>query len=176
MYKPCLPSACQLITCLQYAFQFNTNLTALFAWCPAGLYAAGLFVLYMLLRASVSGSGACRRTATGRPSNAFQLDLIVVKGLVCSWLGAHVVHCLGGAWLPWLVGWLAWCATQLWLSLWEVNTIHSGLSVVLVALVLPLAIALGPFQSGAILLQGWVLEVFPVLNQLPSLGQLLLGA
>lgn len=143
----------------------------------AGLYAAGLFMLYMLLR--MSWSGSYRRGAgagsSGRPSNSFQLDLIVVKGLICSWLGAHVVHCLGGAWLPWLAGWLLWCAAQLWLNVRLVSKVQSILSVALVACVLPLAMSWAPFRPEAIMLQGWAAEVMPVLNWVPRIGHWLPG-
>lgn len=141
----------------------------------AGLYAAGMFLLYLLLRVSRSGAGQ-HSGPKGRPSQAFKLDLLVVKAGLCSWLGAHVVHCLGGAWLPWLVGWLAWCGVQLWLNVRVVaSSLHSSVAIVLVALVMPLLNSIGPFRPGAIALQGWAVEVFTVLRWAPSLGQLLPG-
>lgn len=139
-----------------------------------GLYAAGMFLLYLLMRLSWSGTGQ-RSGLRGRPSQAFQLDLLVVKAGLCSWLGAHVVHCLGGAWLPWLVGWLAWCGVQLWLNVRVVASLHSSVAIVLVALVMPLVNAIGPFRPNAVALQGWAVEVFPVLAWAPSLGHLLPG-
>lgn len=136
-----------------------------------------MFALYMLARVCWSGTPSFRRgggAAAGHPSNLFQLDLLVVKGVVCSWLGAHVVHCLGGAWLPWLVGWLSWCGMQLWLNVRVVSQLQSGVSVLLVAMVLPVAMSLGPFRPEARLVQAHVLQAVPVLR--PSwlaLGQLL---
>lgn len=137
----------------------------------AGLYAAGMFLLYLLLR--VSWSGSYRRSSTGRPSNSFQLDLLVVKGLLCSWLGAHVVHCLGGAWLPWLLGWLVWCGMQLVMHVRLVNSAHSSVIVVLVAVVVPLFMSWAPFRPGAIEWHGWAVETFPLLKQAPLLSQLI---
>jgi hypothetical protein len=130
-----------------------------------------MFLLYLLVR--VSWSGSHRRSSTGRPSNSFQLDLLVVKGLLCSLLGAHVVHCLGGAWLPWLLSWLVWCSLQLLMHVKLVNSTHSSLFVVLVAVVVPLFTSWAPFRPGAIEWHGWAIETFPFINQSPSLGQLI---
>jgi hypothetical protein len=96
-----------------------------------------------------------------------------VKGLVCSYLGAHVVHCLGGAWLPWLLGWLAWCGLQLRLQLHTVNSFQSCVSVMLVGFVLPVALCLVPFRPSAIEFQEWATEAIPGLKHAPGLGQLL---
>jgi hypothetical protein len=143
---------------------------ACYALC-AGLYAVGLLVLYVLLRST--WSSAYIRLPSGRPSNAFQLDLLVVKGLVCSYLGAHVVHGLWGAWLPWLLGWLAWCALQLRLQLHTVSSFQSCVSVMLVAFILPVALSLVPFRPSAIEFQEWATEALPVPQHAPGLGQLL---
>lgn len=142
----------------------------------AGLHFAGMFALYMLARACWSGAPSLRRGGSGpaHPSNYFMLDLLVVKGVVCSWIGVHVVHCLGGAWMPWLGGWLAWCGLQLWMNLKVVSQLKSGVSVLLVAVVLPLAMSLGPFREGAMLAQLHTLQALPFLQRMQfSLGQLM---
>jgi hypothetical protein len=178
----CLQNAAHLREVVM--FPITSDVMTLDIWCsdvcqpvclsvclPAGLYTAGMFLLYLLVR--VSWSGFHRRSATGRPSNSFQLDLLVMKGLVCSWLGAHVVHCLGGAWLPWLLGWLVWCAMQLLMNVQLVNSTHSSVIVVLVALVVPLFMSWAPFRTGAIEWHRWAVRTFPFLNQSLSLGQLI---
>jgi hypothetical protein len=109
----------------------------------------------------------------GRPSNTWQLDLLVVKAGICSWLGAHVVHCLGGAWLLWLAAWLAWCGLQAALHVRLVERWASGGAVATVSLALPVAMALLPFRAGSILAQGWALEAAPALQRVPTLGGLL---
>lgn len=134
----------------------------------AGMYAGGLFVVYLLARFALSGVSAHMRAASGRPSNAYQLDLIVFKGLVCSTLGSILVHCLGGAWLPWLVGWLLSCSFQLVPNVRIVSRLQSAVFVVLVVLV-PAATSWATFLPKAFTLQASLLEAVPLLRSVHAL-------
>jgi hypothetical protein len=134
---------------------------------PAGLYAAGLFALYLLMRLSWQGGS---RGSSSRPSNAWQLDLVVVKACVCSWLGAHVVHCLGGAWVPWLAAWLLWCGLQAALNVRVVGGWASSAVVVAVSLLLPLVMSVAPFHARPLMAQAWAMQAAPWLQRLPTLS------
>ncbi|KAF8062629.1 hypothetical protein HT031_003958 [Scenedesmus sp. PABB004] len=125
------------------------------------------------LAGPAGGRTGARRARGGGPSRAWQLDVLVFRGVVCSFAGAHVVHCLGGAWLPWLALWLAWLGAQLALAVRPLGGAATGAAVAGVALVLPLAMAALPFHPAAILAQGVVLEAAPALRALPSLRWLL---
>jgi len=132
------------------------------------MYAGGLFVVYLLARFALSGVSVAMRGASGRPSNAYQLDLIVFKGLVCSTLGSILVHCLGGAWLPWLVGWLLSCSFQLVPNVRIVSRLQSAVFVVLVVLV-PAATSWSTFLPKAFTLQASLLEAVPLLRSVHAL-------
>jgi hypothetical protein len=139
------------------------------------LYAVGLLVLYWLARASWQGllSSSSSKAAAGTPSRAWQLDLLLFRGLVCSLVGVHVVHCLGAAWLPWLLLWQVWVGCQVEVQVVQLRWWSSMLSVLCVGLLLPLAMAVVPFHAGALMLQGWVLEVAPWAQQVLLLQRVL---
>ena len=128
-------------------------------------------MLYLLFKLSWSGSAGTnnRGAVAAAPSNAYQLDLFVVKGGVCSFFGAHVVHCLGGAWLPWLAGWLLWCGCQLLPQMRLVGRLHSSLLVVVIAVAAPLLVSFGCFLPEAIRVQGFIVDALPALRLPPLL-------
>lgn len=126
----------------------------------AGLYAVGLLAVAWLARISVSGL-----LSSSRAARAWQLDLIVFRGIVCSLAGVHVVHCLGAAWLTWLLMWLVWVGCQLVLQLVQLSSSSSTLMALGVALGLPLLMAVAPFHVSGLLLQGWLLDALPWLQR-----------
>ncbi|KAF6262102.1 hypothetical protein COO60DRAFT_1699512 [Scenedesmus sp. NREL 46B-D3] len=145
-----------------------------------GLFAVGLLVLYWLARASWQGllsssssSSSSGKAAAAAPSRAWQLDLLLFRGAVCSLVGVQVVHCLGAAWLPWLLLWLVWVGCQVVVQVVQLRLLSSMLAVVCVGLLLPLAMATVPFHARGLVLQGWVLEVAPWMGQLLVLQRLL---
>jgi hypothetical protein len=144
----------------------------------AGLYAVGLLVLYWLSRASWQGllsssSSHSSKAAAGTPSRAWQLDLLLFRGVVCSLVGVHVVHCLGAAWLPWLLLWQVWVGCQIGVQVVQLRWCSSMLAVLFVGLLLPLGMAAVPFHAKALVLQGWLLEVAPWLQQVLVLQRVL---
>lgn len=138
----------------------------------AGLYGVGILVLYMLLRSVLHGAAPQSHSGGAGPSNAYQVDLLVVKVLLYAPVLSYTVHCLGGAWVPWLGGWLLWCCCQLLPHLRVVTPLQSGLLLVVVAVVLPVSMCWWSFKPEAILVQARVLELLPVLQRL-QLGSLL---
>jgi hypothetical protein len=161
-------------------------LTDIFSCCcctltaAAGLFVVGLLLLYWLARASwqslLSTAAGARRAAgiaAAAPSRAWQLDLLLFRGVVCSLAGVHVVHCLGAAWLPWLLLWLMWVGCQMVLQIVQLRLLSSMLAVLSVGLLLPLAMAAVPFHPEAVVLQGLVLEMAPWVGQLLLLQRLL---
>jgi hypothetical protein len=158
------------------ASDINTAAVCRAAIRAAGLYAVGLLVLYWLARASWQGllsSSNSSKTAAGTPSRAWQLDLLLFRGVVCSLVGVQVVHCLGAAWLPWLLLWQMWVACQIGVQVVQLRWCSSMLAVLCVGLLLPLAMAAVPFHAKALVLQGWLLEVSPWLQQLLVLQRVL---
>jgi hypothetical protein len=138
----------------------------------------GLLVLYWLAWASWQGllsssSSSSAKGAAAAPSCAWQLDLLLFRGVVCSLVGVHVVHCLGAAWLPWLLLWLLWVGCQMVVQVVQLRLLSSMLAVLCVGLLLPLAMAAVPFHPKGVMLQGWVLEVAPWLGQLLILQRVL---
>jgi len=145
-------------------------------WC-AGLYGAGLLMLYCFVKASVMGLMRSRAAGGGgyssTPSRAWQLDLLVTQGVVFSLVGVYVVHCLGAAWLVWLCGWLLWCGCQLFLNMRLLSHVRGILLMLLVALVLPALTAVLPFHHEGFAVQAALLEAFPFLNHIRMLDRLL---
>eukprot|EP00878_Enallax_costatus_P006697 GHUV01007021.1.p1 GENE.GHUV01007021.1~~GHUV01007021.1.p1 ORF type:complete len:717 (+),score=210.53 GHUV01007021.1:1028-3178(+) len=139
-----------------------------------GLYAAGLMVLYWLAKAMwlnvLFNSSRSRETHVNKN---WQVDVVVFKAVICAAAGAHIVHCLGAAWLPWVLLWWLWCGIQLLLQTRLLTTLTGLPLVLIVSLVLPVIMALAPFHPGAIQLQGWLMEVVPVLGRLPNIRHLL---
>lgn len=141
---------------------------------PAGLFAVGLVLLYWLARGVWTGLLINMfRSHSGQPSKNWQLDVLVFKGVVCSVVGAHVVHCLGAAWLPWLLLWWCWCWVQIVLQVKPLHGFATIVLVVAVSLVLPVLMAVLPFHAQGILVQNWLLEAVPVLRQLPNFRNLI---
>lgn len=140
---------------------------------PPGLYAVGLVVLYQLALITWRSLLSSRHASSNTSSRSWQLDLVIFKCVVCSVVGVHVVHCLGAAWLPWLLLWLVWVGSQVLLQVKQLRMAPSALMVLNVAVVLPLFMAVAPFHPRGVLLQGWLLEVMPWLQQLMLVPKLL---
>lgn len=181
----CRPAAHTAIACCHTHARSPHPTCQLPVWNPhaarcAGLYAVGLLALYWLARASLLGllrgaSSSSSIAAMAVPSRAWQLDVLVWQGLLCSLAGVHVVHSLGAAWLTWLLGWQLWCGAQLLLHVRPLGSAAVLLLVAAVAAALPLGMAVLPFSVAGLRLQGALLERVPQLAGLPQLGGLLRG-
>lgn len=66
----------------------------------------GAMLLVKLVAPYAVAGMARNRAAT------WQVDVLLLQGGVEAFLGAHLMHCLGGGWLPWLALWWAWCGLQ----------------------------------------------------------------
>lgn len=137
--------------------------------CPhAGLFASALLLLYWMLRISWNCVVGGDAGVVGASSRGWLLDVLVLRSLVCSAVGVHVIHCLGGAWLSWLGLWIVWCSVQI---LMHSGGVRNGWScaclVVAIALGLPLAAAVLPFHPMALHSQHATLAAYPALAMIP---------
>lgn len=135
------------------------------------MYSLGLVVLWYLIKASLLGS----LLRPGGPA-LWLVDIGISKALLGSLAGAHLAHSLGAAWAPWLALWLAWCGAQLWLGARHASDVRALGACVVVAGVLPLAMAVAPFHPWGIASHGWALAAAPALRRVPTLLDVLLPA
>lgn len=134
----------------------------------AGLYAAALMLLYYAAQPVLA-----RRAAAGDAAG-WLLEILVCQAVLEGVIGAHIVSCLGAAWLPWLLVWEAWCGLQcVGMSGRRTRMQQAGL-VVALSVALPAAAALWPFHASALALQSALFEQAPWLAALPSAPRLLL--
>lgn len=117
---------------------------------PTGLFGVGVVAaLWLVLPAALRMVG--RESAA---SSAWPIDLGLILGCLGSAVGVRTVHCLGGSWAVWLVGWWLWCSAGA--CLYGLSGLRRLGSVVLtlgVSVALPAACGLLPFTPAAVPLQ-----------------------